>query len=438
VSAPPIQADDAELAVLGAVVIRNEALDEVLDVLEPEHFRREAHRRTFAAMRLLHQQREPIDYVQLLAALEKSGGLDPEMRAFVNRLGTGVPRTTNVIAYANQVREKALIRALVAEAHQVIADAESAQVSGAELLEQAEQVIYRLGSKSARTDWVSGEELAAELYPLIEQMQQQKGVVSGVQTGIPELDRMTRGFQRGDLVLVGARPSTGKTAMAEQFAMHAAERGQPVAFFSLEMGRVPLGLRAVTAAAQVDGFRLMSGYLSNVEMTRVGEGLSRLANARIWWDDTPSVSPLHVRSKLRRLRAKAGNVALVIIDYLQLMQPLPDDRRQTPTYQVAGISRALKLLAREFDAPFVVLSQLNRGSERSAEKRPTLSDLRDSGALEQDADVVLLLHRPEMYERDRPELVGVAELIIGKQRNGPTGVLHLHFEKAQTKFRSAS
>jgi replicative DNA helicase len=434
----PIQADDAELAVLGAVVIRNEALDEVLDVLEPEHFRRDAHRRTFAAMRLLHQQRQPIDYVQLLAALEKSGGLDPEMRAFVNRLGAGVPRTTNVIAYANQVREKALIRALVAEAHQVIADAESAQVSGAELLEQAEQVIYRLGSKSARTDWVSGEELAAELYPVIEHMQQHKGEVSGIQTGIPELDRMTRGFQRGDLVLVGARPGSGKTAIGEQIAMHVAEAGESVAFFSLEMGRMPLGLRAITAAAQVDGFRLMSGYLSTLEMTRVGEGLSRLANARIWWDDSPHVSPLHVRSKLRRLRTKAGRVALVVIDYLQLMQPLPDDRRENKTNQVAGISRALKLLAREFEAPFLVLAQLNRGLERSSDKRPTLSDLRDSGALEQDADVVLLLHRPEMYERERPVLTGVAELIVGKQRNGPTGILNLHFEKAQMRFRSAS
>jgi replicative DNA helicase len=211
-----------------------------------------------------------------------------------------------------------------------------------------------------------------------------------------------------------------------------------VAFFSLEMGRQPIGLRGVTAEAQVDGFRLLSGYLSELEMMRVSDGLTRLAEARIWFDESPLVSPVHVRSKLRRLGSKVGRVGLVVIDYLQLMAPLPDDRRENKTNQVAGISRALKLLAREFGVPFLVLAQLNRGLERSAEKRPTLSDLRDSGALEQDADVVLLLHRPEMYEHDKPDLAGIAELIVGKHRNGPTGILRLHFEKSQMRFRSAS
>jgi replicative DNA helicase len=218
--------------------------------------------------------------------------------------------------------------------------------------------------------------------------------------------------------------------------MHAA-RTQPVAFFSVEMARQPVGLRSVIAAAQVDGFRFLSGFLGELEMMRVGDGLSQLASASIYFDESPMLSPIHVRSKLRRLVAKTGPPALVVIDYLQLMAALPDDRRENKTNQVAGISRALKLLAREFGVPFLVLAQLNRAVERSTDKRPTLSDLRDSGAVEQDADVVLLLYRPEMYERDKPELQGVAEVIVGKQRNGPTGTVSLAFHKSQMRFESA-
>lgn len=428
--------DSAELAVLGAVAIRNSVLDDIADVLSPEHFRRAHFRTVFAAMLALHRKGDPIDPLTIAGMIERDGVLDADTKAFLWTLGNGVPHSGNVGAYARTVRDKALLRALRQEGAAMVSDSEDGELSGAELLERSEQSLYRLGASEVQSDWVSGEALAAELYPIIEELTNNGRAITGVETGISDLDRMTRGFQNGDLVLVGARPGSGKTSLGQQIAMHAAQH-TPVAFFTTEMARQPLGLRGITADAQVDGFRMMSGYLSNVELQRVSDGLGRLAQSKIWFDDTPQLSPLQVRSKLRRLGAKAGKVGLVVIDYLQLMASLPEDRKENKTNQVAGISRALKLLAREFNVPFVVLAQLNRALERGADKRPGLSDLRDSGALEQDADVVVLIHRPEMYDRDKPELSGVAELIVAKQRNGPTGILRMHFEKTQMRFRSA-
>lgn len=437
-TAPDALYDDrAERAVLGAALIRPAALDDLTETLEPWHFRRAAHQTIFGAMLALQQRNAAVDPVTVCEQIARAGTPLDDMGgpAYVSSLTDGVPASSHYAHYAAIVRDKALLRALRDEARRVQAEAEGALVSGAELLERAEQALYRLGSRAVQSEWVSGEQLATELYPVIERIAESHRGVTGLSTGLPDLDAMTRGLQPGDLVLIGARPGSGKTAIGLQIAMKAAE-SVPVAFFSVEMGRQPIGLRSVIAAAHVDGFRFLSGYLSDLEHMRVGDGLSRLAAAQIYIDESPYLSPLHVRAKLRRLNAKLGRVGLVVIDYLQLMAPLPDDRRENKTNQVAGISRALKVLAREFGAPFLVLAQLNRGLERSADKRPTLSDLRDSGALEQDADLVLLLHRPEMYERDKPELEGVAELIVGKQRNGPTGTVDLYFRKAEMRFES--
>jgi replicative DNA helicase len=283
---------------------------------------------------------------------------------------------------------------------------------------------------------VSAEQLADELGPVIERLTEKHQAISGVPSGVADLDWLTRGWQQGDLITLGARPSSGKTALALQFAMRAAET-TPVAFFSLEMGMQAIALRALTAEARVDSFRLLSGYVSDdVSLRRLGEGLSALGQRAFWIDESPRLSPVAVRSRLRRLLSSVGTLGLVVVDYLQLMDPLPEHRRESRTNQVAGISRALKVIAREFAVPFMALAQLNRQLEQSSDKRPKLSDLKDSGAIEQDSDVVLFLHRPELYERDKPELEGLAELHLAKHRNGPLGTVPLTFHKSQMRFEA--
>lgn len=428
--------ETAERAVLGAVLVRNEAMDDLADQIEPDHFGRHHHRLIFSAMRTLHAAGQPVDVVTLSAQLGRDGTLaDVGGAGILAGLTDGVPRSINAPHYARLVRDKALLRSLRDAGRKLIADAESEIANGAALLEDAEQMVYKLSAQSVKTDWVSGAELASELYGVVEQMTQDGKPLTGLASGFHDLDRMTRGFQSGDLVLLGARPSMGKTAWALQVALTAAV-AVPVAFLSIEMARQPLGLRAVIGAAQVDGWRLLSGRLSEVEHRYVADGLSALSNARIYIDESPMLNPLQARSKLRRLQSRVGTLGLVVIDYLQLMAPLPEHRHENKTNQVAGVSRALKILAREFGCPFLVLSQLSRALERSSEKRPTLADLRDSGALEQDADVVLLLHRPEVYEQTKPELQGLAELVIGKQRNGPIGIVEMTWRAAQMRFEN--
>jgi replicative DNA helicase len=432
---PALYDEQAELAVLGAILVRNDALDDVADVLTPEHFGRFHHQRVFAAMLAVHQTGRPMDPITLAAQLERMGVLEDVGKPFLYGLGSGVPRSLNIAAYAAIIRGKALMRGLRDHARLLLARTESADADATELLEEAERSVAQLSLTTTAGEWVSGGELASELYPMVEALQHGPSSVTGVGTGFLDLDRFTRGMQPGDLVLVGARPSQGKTALALQVALHAASHDVPTAFFSLEMARHPVGMRGVMAQAQVDGWRMLSGRLSPVEFQRVGEGLAALSGAQIYIDESPALSPIQARSKLRRLKAKAG-LGLVVIDYLQLMAPLPEHKRENRTTQVSGISRVLKILARELNVPFLVLSQLNRGLERTSEKRPQLSDLRESGALEQDADVVLLLHRPETYEPNKPELAGVAELIIAKQRNGPIGLVELQWVKESMMFRS--
>lgn len=433
----PLFDEDAERAVLGALLIRNEAIDEIADVLVPADFGRLHHEQLYRVMLDIHRAGRPIDPITIAAEVARQGLEETVTMPFVTRLTDVVPRSTNVLAYAHVVKDKALVRQVRDTAQQVLAEAEDEASTGEALLERAEAAIYQLASREVPSAWVSGADWSAELYPTLERMQQERRAVSGVPTGFSDLDEMTRGFQPGDLVLLGARPSMGKTAICLQMALHAAQRA-PVAFFSLEMSREALGLRAVTALSCVDGQRLMSGYLSDSEYQRVGQGLAELGDTQVLIDDSPALSPHAARSKLRRMAAQRGALGLVVIDYLQLMACLPEDKRENKTNQVAGISRALKLLARELKVPFLVLSQLNRGLERSTDKRPTMADLRDSGALEQDADLVLLLHRPEVYDTDDPSLRGIAQLIVGKQRNGPTGTVTLTWLASQTRFADAA
>lgn len=428
----PLYDEAAEVAMLGAVMRRNEALDDVSDVLQPEHFGREHHRRTFRAMLALHRDGTAIDPVTVRAQLERQGDAADVSAAFVYQLGDGVPTSLNVGWYAGLIRERALQRALRDHARRLLVEAESVECDVPALLQEAEQAVFRLSTQHTPGEWVSSETIAGELYPVLERLSETHSPVTGIATGFLDLDRMTRGLQPADLVIVGARPSVGKSALALQIALQAAHT-LPVACFSLEMTRASLGQRAISVLTGLDSWRLQNGRMSDADYRLAGDGLSRFGNAKLWIDESPMLSPIQARSKLRRMRAKHG-VGLVVIDYLQLMAPLPEHTRENRTTQVSGISRMLKLLAKEFNVPFLVLAQLNRGLERSGDRRPQLSDLRESGAIEQDADVVLLLHRPEMHEPEKPELKGVAELIVAKQRNGPVGVARLLWRPECTRF----
>jgi replicative DNA helicase len=430
--------EEAERALLGAVLVSSDRFDDIADGLEAGHFGRYHHQQIFEAMQAVHAKGGAIDWLTVGVELERRRQLeDVGGKAYLASLTDGIPRGANVEHYAGVIRDKALLRSVRDVARRVLTDAESAMLTGTALLEQAESQIYALTSQAVRTDWMSGEQLASELYPALERLQQTREGMTGLSSGFTDLDRMTRGWQDGDLILLGARPSQGKSALALQMAMHAA-RTVPVALFSIEMSRQQLGLRAVIAEAQIDGWRFLSGRVSDVEMRRAGEAITVLSSARISLDESPNLSPLQARSKLRRLASKVGRLGLVVVDYLQLCAPLPEHRREPRHVQVAGISRAWKILAREFGCPFLVLSQLNRSSEGTQEKRPSMGMLRESGALEQDADLILLLHRPEVYEPQNESLKGAAELIIAKARNGPIGVVDLVFRGPSMTFGSKS
>jgi replicative DNA helicase len=422
----------AERAVLGAILVRNTSLDEIADLLTVEHFGVDNHAAIYGAMARLHAKGTAIDFVTLGNELRATGNYTLEQMRYVTALADDPIAPRHVGHYARLVVDKALLRRIRREVRRILAAVEDEGAQGTAVLEQAEAAIYGIGATATKSDWLSTSDIAGELRPIVQELAEHHTAVTGLHTGFTELDMLTRGLQDGDLVLLGARPSQGKTALANQVALRAAS-GAAVAFFSIEMSRQGIGLRQVIALADVNGFRMLSGRLSEIDLRRVGDGLARLEELTLWLDESPTLSPLHVRSKLRRLKARVGRIGLVVIDYLQLMEPLPDHRRENKTNQVAGISRALKVLAREFGAPFLVLSQLNRGpADGSA---PTMSDLRDSGALEQDADVVLLLHRPEVYD-PTPENAGLAEVIIGKQRNGPTGKVELTWRPEPMRFEN--
>lgn len=426
--------EGAELAVLGAVLVRNDAMDEVVETLEPDHFRRTHHAQVFRAMQWLHKQARPIDLVTVCDALAKQGTLeDVGGAARVASLIDGVPRSTNIAHYAGIVREKAMLRALCQLGRRLVTEAEDHGIVGADLLELAEQEIFKLGQKAVTTEWIGANDIAAKLFKVVEGLNGSSGALSGWKTGFDDLDAFTRGFQKGDLVLLGARPSMGKTALAMACATNP-DYEHPAAVLSAEMAHLALSLRSVVAMSRVDGFRLASGAASELDLQKISLGLVAFAEKKLWIDDSSQLTPVALRSKLRRLQAQVGKLGIVVIDYLQLMSCNPEDRRENRNNQLASISRALKLMAREFDVPFLVLSQLSRSFERVADPRPSMSDLRDSGALEQDADVVLLLHRPEYYNPDDVTLQGLAEVIIAKQRNGPTGVVKLTWTKHYTRF----
>ena len=424
---------DAEKSVLGAVLIHNEAFNYAAELITARDFFRDAHRRIFEKMEQLAERGDAIDLVTLKEELIRSGDLeDAGGPAYLASLVDGVPRSTNVEHYARIVKEKSALRSLILASQQISSRAYEAEDDPNVILDEAEQAIFAIAEDRARVGFLSMRDIVSESLPKIEQLFEQKKLITGVATGFTDLDTMTRGLQAGDLVIVAARPSMGKTSLVMNIAEHASiKHGATVGFFSLEMSREQLFIRLLTSVARIDAQRLMTGSVGQRDYQSLSQAIGVLSDAKLFIDDTPGVTVLEMRAKARRLAAEHG-LNLLVIDYLQLMTGR--GRFENRTLELAAISRGLKGLAKELGVPVVALSQLSRAPESRSDHRPLLSDLRESGALEQDADVVLMLFRADMYPDAKPEDQGKAELIIAKQRNGPTGTVELAFLKQHTRF----
>jgi replicative DNA helicase len=429
---------EAEKCVLGAILINNHAFNQAAEVLDSEDFFRDAHRRIFDKMVVLTDRREPVDLVTLKDELARGNELEEVGGpAYISALTDGVPRSANVEFYAKIVKEKSTLRRLIQSANEVLGRAYDAEENADDLLDEAERSIFEIADQKMRTGFVHVGELAAGGYQLIEQLQAHKGLVTGVPSGFLDLDTLTSGFQKSDLVIVAARPSMGKTSFVLNIAMHCGvEAGKTVGIFSLEMTKEQLFMRMLTSEARVDAHRFRGGFLGEQDYARIVDAFGRMHDAKVFIDDTPSLGILEMRAKSRRLKLEHG-LDMLVVDYLQLMQGR--GRFENRQQELASISRALKILAKELGVPILALSQLSRAPEARGDHRPQLSDLRESGALEQDADVVLFIFREEMYSNDgepRPEMEGIAEILIGKQRNGPTGTVRLAFLKQFTRFEN--
>ena len=427
---------EAERCVLGSILINNSAFDVAAELVKADDFYRDAHRRVFDRIAGLSERGQAIDLVTLREALDRAGDLEKiGGPAYISALADGVPRSTNVVHYAQIVKEKATLRNLIHSANKIVSSAYAADDDADAVLDQAQQEIFAIAEDRIHSGFVSMEQLVKDGFETVERIQAQQGLVTGVPTGFADIDALTAGLQPADLVIVAARPSMGKTAFALNVGLHVGTRGErTVGIFSLEMAKEQIFLRMLTAEADVDAHRLRTGMLSDNDWSGLSAALGRLGQARVFVDDTPAIGVLEMRAKSRLLKETHG-LDLVVIDYIQLMQGR--GRFENRTQELASISRSLKGLAKELNVPVVALSQLSRAPESRADRRPQLSDLRESGALEQDADVVMFIFREEMYD-EKPENSGLAEVIIGKQRNGPTGTVKLAFLKQYTRFANLS
>ena len=430
---------EAEKSVLGAILIQNEAFNHAAELIDSRDFFRDAHRRIFDRMVALSERGDAIDFVTLKEELSRGGELEEVGGpAYIASLADGVPRSANVEYYAKIVKEKSTLRSLIYSANKILTGAYEAEEEPDLLLDEAERAIFAIAEGRIRAGFVPLRELVQSSFTTIEKLQQHKGLVTGVPTGFVDLDEMTSGLQPSDLILVAARPSMGKTSFVLNIAQHVGtSTDMTVGFFSLEMSKEQLFMRMLTSEARIDAHRFRTGHLNEKDYGRLSHALGTLAEARVYIDDTASIGVLEMRAKARRLKAEHG-LHLLIVDYIQLMQGR--GRFESRQQEIASISRSLKGLAKELQVPIVALSQLSRASETRADHRPQLSDLRESGALEQDADLVMFIFREEQY-RDadgapNQEAEGTAEIIIGKQRNGPVGTAKLAFIKEHTRFEN--
>jgi replicative DNA helicase len=425
---------EAEKAVLGAVLIDNEQFNRAAELIDSPDFYRHAHQQIFDKMVSLIDRDEVIDLVTLKEELNRAGNLNEVGGpAYIASLVDGVPKSTNVEYYAKIVKEKATLRSLIGSANKILTTAYQAEVEPEVQLDQAESEIFQIADGRLTEGFQSLKDLVPGGIETLEKLENQQGGFTGVPSGFTELDRLTSGFQPSDLVIIAARPAMGKTSLALNIAQHVGTKTEKtVGVFSLEMSKQALFLRMLTSEARIDAHKFRNGFLGSEEYKKMSEALNTLGEAKVFIDDSTSVSVLEMRAKARRLKSEHG-LHLLIIDYLQLMQGR--GRFENRNLELASISRSLKGLAKELEVPVVALSQLSRAPESRSEHRPQLSDLRESGALEQDADVVLFIYREDQYDR-KPENENTAEVIIGKQRNGPTGTVRLAFLKEITRFEN--
>jgi replicative DNA helicase len=425
---------EAERSVLGAILVHNDAFNLAAQIVTEKDFFRDAHRRIFDKMIALNERNDAIDFVTLKEELARAGELDDVGGpAYIASLADGVPRATNVEYYARIVKEKSTLRSLIFAANKILTNAYEAEQEPDIILDEAESSIFSVAEDRMKGGFVPMRDLVRESFPKIEQLFEQKRLVTGTPTGFVDLDEMTRGFQAGDLIIIAARPSMGKTSLVLNISQHVAmQPGMTVGFFSLEMSKEALFLRLLTTEAQIDSHRLMSGAIGQKDYGRISHALESLSAMQLFIDDTSNMGVMEMRAKARRLQAEHG-LNLLVVDYIQLMNGR--GRFENRTLELAAISRSLKGLAKELHVPIVVLSQLSRAAETRSDHRPQLSDLRESGALEQDADLVILIYRDDVYNRDPNNAdAGTAELIVAKQRNGPTGTVKTAFLREQTRF----
>ncbi len=435
----PPHSIEAEQSVLGGLLLDNSAWDRAADLLNAGDFYRHEHQQIWSAVGALVQANKPADVITVhdqLASLGKAddcGGL-----AYINALAQSVPSAANIRRYAEIVRERSILRKLVATSDDIATSAFNPQGRAvAQILDEAETKIFAIGEEGsrARQGFVGIEQLVGQLMERVNELAQNGAEeVTGIRTGFYDLDRMTAGLQKGDLIVLAARPSMGKTALAINIGEHVAvHEGLPVVVFSMEMGASQLALRMVGSLGRIDQTHLRTGALRDDEWSRLPEAVDKLGRASLYIDESAALSAGEVRARARRMaRQFGGTLGLIIVDYLQLMSASggSDENRAT---ELGEISRGLKALAKELQCPVIALSQLNRGVETRNDKRPMMSDLRESGAIEQDADVIMFIYRDDYYNKDSRE-PGVAEIIIGKHRNGPTGTVRMTFLKPLTKF----
>lgn len=431
----PPHNDDAERSLLGSILLDNRVLDEIQGRVKAEDFYRESHRHIFRAMEQLHRRGEALDVITLadhLAAsdlLENVGGPN-----FLARLSSEVPSAANVEHYGNIVRRKASLRAFISAADGLVEECYGDVNDVDSFMDSAEQTLFAITQSGAARSYATMREVIREAFGQIEALYQKSEQITGIPSGFVDLDDLTAGWQPSDLIILAARPAMGKTSFTLNMLTHAAlHRNTPAAFFSLEMSNQQLAIRMLCSEAHIDQSRLRRGQMTEAEWNRLIKAAGTLSEAKIFLDDTPALPIMEFRSKVRRLKAE-HDVGVVFVDYLQLMRGSARNSNNREQ-EISEISRNLKAVAKELNIPIIALAQLNRGVEQRADKRPMMSDLRESGAIEQDADLILFIYRDEVYHPDT-EAQGLAEIIIGKHRNGGLGTVRLRFFNTHTRFEN--
>ncbi|GAB3188190.1 replicative DNA helicase [Hydrogenophaga aquatica] len=436
----PPHSVEAESSVLGGLLLDNGAWDRVGDLVSADDYYRHEHQLIFGAIAVLINGNKPADVITVFEQLQSQGKADEVGGLpYLNSLAQYVPSAANIRRYAEIVRERAILRKLISVSDDIATQAFNPKGKAvANILDEAEQKIFNIGEEGSRMKqgFQSMDSLVVDLLDRVQDMADNPNDITGVPTGFIDLDRMTAGLQPGDLIVLAARPSMGKTAFAINIAEHVAlNEGLPVAVFSMEMGAAQLAVRIVGSIGRINQGHLRTGKLTDDEWPRLTEAIERLRTVSLHIDETPGLTPSELRANARRLARQCGKLGLIVVDYLQLMSGTSSDGDNRAT-ELGEISRGLKMLAKELQCPVIALSQLNRSVEQRTDKRPMMSDLRESGAIEQDADIIMFIYRDEYYTKDACKEPGVAEIIIGKQRNGPTGTVKLAFLNMLTRFES--